>query len=243
MLFAAQPSTKPNADMNQSLTRLSHCYTAALRAHLKQGLNASLLPATQVGREAVRRGLETLELARIHEQTLILLELPKSKNGLVKRAENFFIEANAQIIATHNAAQQNKIHLRRLTTLLSQRAEQLATSNRQLQQGIVRRKLMADNFEKRGQQHRKCLAESLGLQKQLRQLTHQVIATHEDERKRISHELQDEIAQTLLGISVRLLALKLEARNNSKGLKQEITSTQRLVAKSVRRVGHTIGNV
>ena len=80
------------------------------------------------------------------------------------------------------------------------------------------------------------LKESLELQKRLRQLTHQVLAAQEDERKKISRELQDEIAQTLLGINVRLLSLKQEARSNTKGLKNEIASTQRLVVKSARSV-------
>jgi hypothetical protein len=70
----------------------------------------------------------------------------------------------------------------------------------------------------------------------LRQLTHQVLAAQEDERKKISRELQDEIAQTLLGINVRLLTLKQEARSNTKGLKNEIASTQRLVLKSAKSV-------
>jgi signal transduction histidine kinase len=70
----------------------------------------------------------------------------------------------------------------------------------------------------------------------LRQLTHQVLAAQEDERHKISHELQDEIAQTLLGINVRLLSLKQEARSNTRGLKNEIASTQRLVAKSAQSV-------
>jgi len=43
------------------------------------------------------------------------------------------------------------------------------------------------------------LKDSLQLQEELRQLTHQVLAAQEEERKKISHELQDEIAQTLLG--------------------------------------------
>jgi signal transduction histidine kinase len=73
-----------------------------------------------------------------------------------------------------------------------------------------------------------------------------VIAAQEDERKKISRELQDEIAQTLLGINVRLLSLKQEARSNSKGLKKEIASTQLLVAnsaRSVRQVGRKIGGL
>ena len=70
----------------------------------------------------------------------------------------------------------------------------------------------------------------------MRQLTHQVLAAQEEERQKISQELQDEIAQTLLGINVRLLSLKTQARSNSRGLKKEIASTQRLVAKSAESV-------
>jgi signal transduction histidine kinase len=93
--------------------------------------------------------------------------------------------------------------------------------------------------------HDKCLEESLELQKRLRQLTHQVLAAQEDERKKISCELQDEIAQTLLGINVRLLSLKQENRSSTNGLKNEIASAQRLVAKSakfVRRFARKLDN-
>ena len=72
------------------------------------------------------------------------------------------------------------------------------------------------------------------LQKHLRQLAHRVPLAQEEERKKISHELQDEIAQTLLGINVRLVSLKQEARSNTRGLKNEIASTQRLVLHSAR---------
>ena len=59
-------------------------------------------------------------------------------------------------------------------------------------------------------------------------------------------ELQNEIVQTLLGINVRLLSLKQEARNNTRGFKNEIASTQRLVVKSVqsvRNVAREFGNL
>jgi signal transduction histidine kinase len=135
--------------------------------------------------------------------------------------------------------------LSRLQETLGRRTEELAATNRQLQRGIVRRKVLEDAFEKSGQHHHKSLEESLQLQKRLRKLTQQVLAAQEDDRKNISRELQDEIGQTLLGINVRLLSLKQEARNNTKGLKNEIASTQRLViksAKSVRRIAREFGN-
>src|SRR5205814_3366137 len=55
----------------------------------------------------------------------------------------------------------------------------------------------------------------------------------EEERRKISRELHDEIAQTLTGINVRLATLKTEVTFNTRGLQQKITSTQRLVEKSV----------
>lgn len=83
---------------------------------------------------------------------------------------------------------------------------------------------------------RNILQESLQLQKQLRRLTHQVLAAQENERLKISHKLQDEIAQTLLGINVRLVLLKQAAQAKTLGLKNEFASAQRLVVKSTELV-------
>jgi len=232
--------------MKQILTSLSQRYVAALRKQLKQGPQASLQPALGLGRDAVALGLETLDLARIHEQAILTLELSDTKNGFTKLAGIFFTEANMPIAETQRAARQNKLHLIRLKETLSQRTEELAVTNRQLQRGIVRRKIMAEAAEKNGENHKKCLEESLLLQKRLRLLTHRVMAAQEDDRKSISRELQDEIAQTLLGINVRLLSLKQRARSNTKGFKKEIASTQRLVAKSalsVRRIAREFGSL
>ena len=168
--------------------------------------------------------------------------MPDVDLGLAARHRE--IKLSAKPRQTQHANMKQK--LIRLKEALDQRTEELAASNRQLQRGVVRRKVMEDAFEKRGQHHKKCLEESLQLQKRLRQLTHRVLATQEDERKSISRELQDEIAQTLLGINVRLLSLKQEARRNTKGFKTEIASTQRLVAKSarsVRRVAREFGSL
>ena len=224
--------------MKQKLIRLSQQYVTTLRRHLQPGARA--LPpgetALALGRQMVACGLETLDLARMHEQALATLELSKSKNGELKRAQIFFTEANAPIEATHRPAQQSQVRLRRMKATLGERTVELAATHRQLQRGAVRRKVLEEAAEKNGRHHDKCQAESHQLQKRLRQLTHRVLAAQEDERKSISHELQDEIAQTLLGINVRLLALKQEARSSTQGLKDEIASTQRLVVKSAQSV-------
>src|SRR5579859_8064694 len=101
--------------MKQKLIRLSQRYAVALRRHLRPGARAAdLRPALQLGRQAVALGVETLELARIHEQSLSVLNLANSKNGLIRRAEVFFIEATSPIVETHRAARQSKTDFTRL---------------------------------------------------------------------------------------------------------------------------------
>jgi signal transduction histidine kinase len=232
--------------MKQKLIRLSQRYVAALQKHLNEGPRDSLQPALTLGRQAVALGLETLELARVHERALATLELAKGKDGLAKRAEIFFTEAIAPIVETHRAARQSKMELNQLNGTLDRRTAELAVTNRLLQRGIVRRKSVETALKQSGEHYAKLLKESLQLQEDLRQLTHHVLAAPEEERKKISRGLQDEIAQTLLGINVRLLTLKQEARSNTKGLKNEIANTQQLViksAKSVRRVAREFGGL
>jgi signal transduction histidine kinase len=222
--------------MKRKLFALSQRYAKSLRNHLQVGLRASLQPALSLGRQAVVLGLETLELARMHERAFATLELPRNGYRSIKQAEIFFAEAITPIVETHRAARQSKSDLNRLNATLDQRTAQLAATNRQLQRGILRRKSVEAALKKSGVHYGKLLKDSLHLQAGLRQLTHQVLAAQEDEREKMSHELQDEIAQTLLGINSRLLSLKQEARVNTHGFKNEIATTQRLVVKSVKTV-------
>jgi len=222
--------------MKRKLIRLSQRYRALLRTHLKQGPHASLRPARGLGRQAVAIGLETLDLARIHAEALATIEGSSSRDGIIERAEIFFTEAITPIEETHRAALKANVRLSQLKKRLSRRTMDLAASNRSLKQGIAQRKTVEEALKKRGEHSNKLLKESLALQNHLQHLTHQLLSTQEDKRKEISRELQDEIAQTLLGINVRLLTLKNEAVVNAKGLQKEIVSTQRLVDMSVKSI-------
>ena len=228
----------------KNLIRLSQQYETALEKHLKLGPGAGLTPALKLGRAAAAAKLDTLELARIHQQAMVALGLSEKKNGFNKLAGIFFAEANTLITQEHRTAQEGKANLSRTQAALGLRTEELAVSNRELLRGVAQRKVMQDAAEKNGDHYKSSLKESLELQKRLRKLTHRVMVEQEDERANISRELQDEIAQTLLGINVRLLSLKQHARSNSKVLKEEIAKTQQLVMKSaqcVRRVAREIG--
>ena len=74
------------------------------------------------------------------------------------------------------------------------------------------------------------------MQEQLRFLSRQLLAAQEEERKKISRELHDVIAQTLTSINVRLATLKKQAALNTKGLERSIARTQQLVKHSVNIV-------
>ena len=80
------------------------------------------------------------------------------------------------------------------------------------------------------------LAQSRRRQEQLRHLSHQLLAAQEAERKKISRELHDEIAQSLTGINLRLAELKQAAATTTKDLAKKITRLQRQVAQSVDAV-------
>jgi signal transduction histidine kinase len=75
-------------------------------------------------------------------------------------------------------------------------------------------------------------------------MTRQILAANELERKKMSLQLHDDIGQTLLGIHVRLLALKKEVATKYTGLNQEIATTQRLVetaVKTINQFAHEFG--
>jgi len=222
--------------MKRKLTALSRRYVTALRKHLKQGPRASLQSAHDLGCQAAALDLETLDVARLHDGALATLEVSNSRDGLIKRAEIFFVEAITPIEETHRAALKANVRLSRLNQTLGRRTVDLAASHRSLKQGIVRRKTVEQALKKSVEHSRKLLKESRDLQKHLQRLTHQILSAQENKRKRISRDLHDEIAQTLLGINVRLLTLKKEAANDASGLKKEIASTQQLVDKSVKSI-------
>jgi two-component system sensor histidine kinase DegS len=70
------------------------------------------------------------------------------------------------------------------------------------------------------------------MQERLRQLSRQILSTQEDERKRISRELHDVVAQTLAGINVRLTALKQDAAIKPQDLARNLARAQKLVEQS-----------
>src|ERR1700683_858555 len=109
----------------------------------------------------------------------------------------------------------------------------LALANRELRLEIIHRHKVELELKKSEAHYAKLFKQSLLMQEQLRHLSRQLLLAQEEERKRISRELHDEIVQTLVGINVHLASLTMKAPVNLKHLRKKITRTQRLVEKSV----------
>jgi signal transduction histidine kinase len=228
----------------RKLIALSGRYEAALRKHLRQGPRAKFQPARTLGFQALSLGLDTLDVARIHHGALATLEASSSRDGLLERAKIFFAEAVTPIEKTHDAAIKADAHLARVNQAVDRRTVDLAASHRSLKQSIARRQTAEEALKESGAKSKKLLEELHRLQKQLREWTHKKLTAQEDKRKKVSRALQNEIAQTFLGINVRLLILKQEAMVNAKRFKKDIARAQRLVdkaGKDIKRLAREIG--
>jgi len=220
--------------------RFSRRYQAALLAYLRQAPDGHLQTARGMGRQALTAGLQTLDMAKLHEEILVTKVLPgcpaDKRMRLIKLAGIFFTEAITPIEKIHGDGRTAALHLNQIVEMLSKRTVELAASNQELNHEIIHRKAVEESLKKSEQHYAVLLEKSDRLQEQLRRLSRQVISTQEDERRKISRELHDVIAATLTGINVRLAALKKEAAANTRGLDRSIDRTQRLVEKSVNIV-------
>ena len=109
----------------------------------------------------------------------------------------------------------------------------LAAANRELEKEVALRKESEAALRKSEDRFRTLLQQAHLLQARLRLMTHEMLNAQEDQRKKISRELHDEVSQILLGINVQLAIFAKAAASNPHRIKSVIGPVRRMVEKAV----------
>ncbi len=116
------------------------------------------------------------------------------------------------------------------------RMRSLSVANQELKREVVRRRASEEALKSSQREQARLLKQSRTMQNQLRHVSHQILRVQEEERRRISRELHDDITQTLVNISVQLATLARTSSVNPADLRKHIVRTQRWVEVSVNKV-------
>lgn len=160
--------------------------------------------------------VDNMEARRIYEWQIHRITLPDSEQAVVC----FFKD-----ITERKEAEQAQ-----------RRIDVLSASNRKLEQEIVQRRAVENALRLSEQRQTRLLEESQRQQKQLQRLPRQILSAQEEERKRISRELHDVVAQTLTSINLSLAQLKVEPGTNTRNFDRKLSQAQSLLREAVDTV-------
>lgn len=155
-------------------------------------------------------------LKKVYEWSIQRVELPGSDFGVVC----FFSD-----ITERTRESEALLHLAVANAL-----------NDKLKRTLIQQQITADALAASQLLTNQLLKES-GLMRQAQQnLTHRLITAQEDERKRVSRDLHDVIAQSLTGINFSLSSLLTQPNATTPDLQKKLKSTQSLIEQSIATV-------
>jgi signal transduction histidine kinase len=222
--------------MLHKVPKLFIAYRAALLRCVHSAAPHDVSAAEKLGISALKNGLETLDLARLHEETLLnvlAIKSDRSNAEMIRLAGTFFTEAIMPIEGSHRAAREKNVQIQAAMDELNQRSRELVAKNKELKMEIQQRVIAEVALKTSELTTRKLLKEALHFQQELRSLSRNHFHMQEEERKVISRELHDVVAQTLTGINIRLTALALQTHANASEIQKNIAITLRHVEQSV----------
>ncbi len=120
-------------------------------------------------------------------------------------------------------------HAVTLERMVRTRTAQLTATNRKLER-------IAESDRRGKEEYQGLLLVSQETQAQLRRLTHRLLTAQEEERRKISRELHDEVVQTLIGITLELSGLTFGASPAERRRRQKVVHIRSLVENSVHAV-------
>jgi signal transduction histidine kinase len=227
---AADARAAPGAGPGDRFARFSKRYLLALQNYLLHPEEVFLQLAYELGRQAVAEGVGLLNLFRIHGTAAerSCRDDPEKLAG----AATFFMEALSPFEATHRGFRETNDKLAELNATLAKRNNELGAMNFALKQEIEERKRTEGALRQSKEHYRVLFNDARVMQDNLRHLSNRVLYVQEDERKRISRELHDEIGQALTAVNVHLAM----ARKAPESAHQQIADAQKLLEQTMETV-------
>ncbi|HLP07556.1 MAG TPA: sensor histidine kinase [Opitutaceae bacterium] len=222
--------------MSKKADQFDERYFVALQRHVGR-TRGGASGGRALGRAALAEGVDAGSIARAHSRALERLR-PKSAgpNAASRRSEPFLSSVLRPLEAAYQALRGRAGREGDLATSLQRATGKLADAEVGLRREKTRTGRAHADLARAVLLQRQLLARSRVSQEQLRRMTRRVLSVQEEERKRISRELHDEIAQILTGINVQLAILKQASSAEDRKLRQRIARAQRFLEKSVTAV-------
>jgi len=208
----------------------------ALREHLAQPGKATLQQAFELGQAAKGGGLEIFDVISMHHQALAGGVLPHGQapdaDQYASALDSFLLKALLpywEADGSPGATRERRIEMR------MEHNELLVLRNAQLEDRIADYK-EAETAMQEGRDHYFQLYQNArAMEANLRELSAQVLSAQEEERKRISRELHDEIGQALTAINVTIAMLKRQVVSDP-AFQQDVANAEKLLERTMETV-------
>jgi signal transduction histidine kinase len=214
-------------------TFLYHSYCSALRDHLAKPSQAALRKGFALGKAALDGGLEIFDLISLHHRALAEGVMPEELAEVQFRSalviEDFLLEALAPFRIASDGPADTREGRRRMR---SEHMAALARRNARLEEEVADLQRAAAVMRDGKDHYFQLYQNARTMEANLRELCAQVLSAQEDERKRISRELYDEIGQALVAVKVTIATLKTRAASDP--------DSQRNAADAERLLAHAM---
>ena len=214
-------------------------YRGALRDYLVHPDEATLRPAYEMGRAALRAGLGDFDVIRLHHQALTDGALPDNEPAaavhFAPALEAFLLEALAPFAAARRDLSSGRERLEQSNRVLTERNAVLASNNAQLgeERGLQQETEVA--LRQNQERYRQLFQQARAMEEHLRELSAQVLAAQEAERKRVSCGLHDEVSQALTAVTVAIAILKKQAGPDA-AFQRDVAAAEHLLTQSMETV-------
>jgi signal transduction histidine kinase len=229
---AAAPEAGPYHHVNGYRADLVTRYRGALRAYLEHNDDEHLRPAYQLGCEALRGGMGVFDMACLHEESMPDMGARDAGFGDAAQharfAETFLLDALSPFEAARRGLPEAYARLGQLN-------ETLERQNKAMGAIAARQHPMEEALRVGKERYVKLLQQARSMKREIRLHAAKVILAQEEERKRVSRELHDEIGQGLVAVSVGLAILKKHA-GRDQAFQRRVNATQALLETSMESV-------